>query len=60
MKTEGEPIKTRRLEYELRPSALEELSQAIQLGRKAVDLCNNKDPRYDHLSDADVNKVFLN
>ncbi|XP_026466524.1 heat shock 70 kDa protein 4-like isoform X1 [Ctenocephalides felis] len=59
LRTQGEPVKARRLEYDLRPSALEELGQAIQLGRKAVDMCNNKDPRYDHLTDSDINKVAM-
>lgn len=38
LKTEGEPIKQRRLEFELRPQALDDFSLAIQLVNKAVDL----------------------
>lgn len=37
LKTEGEPIKQRRLEFELRPQALDDFSLAIQLVNKAVD-----------------------
>lgn len=38
LKTEGEPIKQRRLEFELRPGALDDFALAIQLTNKAVDL----------------------
>lgn len=38
LRTEGEPIKQRRLEYELRPGALDDLALAVQLANKAVDL----------------------
>lgn len=38
LRTEGEPIKQRRLEFELRPAALEEFALSIQLTNKAVDL----------------------
>lgn len=38
LKTEGEPIKQRRLEFELRPGALDDFALAIQLANKAVDL----------------------
>lgn len=37
LRTEGEPIKQRRLEFELRPGALDDYSLAIQLAKKAVD-----------------------
>lgn len=38
LRTEGEPIKQRRLEFELRPGALDDFARAIQLANKAVDL----------------------
>lgn len=57
LKNLGEPIKTRRLEYELRPTALEELACALQLTRKAVDQYRTGDERYSHLADSDVQKV---
>ncbi|KAJ4437376.1 hypothetical protein ANN_17519 [Periplaneta americana] len=57
LKSLGEPIKTRRLEYELRPSALEELACALQLTRKAVDQYRSGDERYSHLADSDIQKV---
>ncbi|KOB75532.1 Hsc70Cb [Operophtera brumata] len=40
LRKEGEPIKQRRLEFELRPGALEDYAHAIQRASKAIDLCN--------------------
>ncbi|XP_021184661.2 97 kDa heat shock protein isoform X2 [Helicoverpa armigera] len=57
LKTEGEPIKQRRLEFELRPGALDDFSRAIQLANKAVDLYKAGDAKYSHLSEAEVQKV---
>ncbi|KAL0839520.1 hypothetical protein ABMA28_016223 [Loxostege sticticalis] len=57
LRTEGEPIKQRRLEYELRPGALDDLSLAVQLANKAVDLYKSGDAKYAHLSEADIQKV---
>ncbi|CAG4964811.1 unnamed protein product [Parnassius apollo] len=37
LRTEGEPIKQRRLEFELRPGALDDYALSIQLTNKAVD-----------------------
>ena len=53
----GEPIKSRRLEYELRPSALEECAVALQLTQKAIDQYRASDDRYSHLTDAEMQKV---
>ncbi|CAH0717215.1 unnamed protein product, partial [Brenthis ino] len=57
LRTEGEPIKQRRLEFELRPAALEEFALSIQLTNKAIDLYRAGDAKYAHLSEADMQKV---
>lgn len=57
LKNLGEPIKTRRLEFELRPNALEELACVLQLTRKAVDQYRAGDDRYSHLAESDIQKV---
>ncbi|XP_045492632.1 heat shock 70 kDa protein 4 isoform X2 [Colias croceus] len=57
LRTEGEPIKQRRLEFELRPGALDDFALAIQLTNKAVDLYKSGDAKYAHLSEADIQKV---
>ncbi|XP_026331704.1 97 kDa heat shock protein-like isoform X2 [Hyposmocoma kahamanoa] len=58
LKTEGEPIKQRRLEFELRPQALDDFSLAIQLVNKAVDQYRAGDVKYSHLTDGDIQKVI--
>ncbi|GBP59518.1 Heat shock 70 kDa protein 4L [Eumeta japonica] len=57
LRTEGEPIKQRRLEWELRPGALEDFALSIQLVNKAVDLYKAGDAKYSHLVEADIQKV---
>ncbi|XP_039745740.1 97 kDa heat shock protein isoform X2 [Pararge aegeria] len=57
LRTEGEPIKQRRLEFELRPGALDDFALAIQLTNKAVDLFRSGHAKYAHLSEADIGKV---
>ncbi|KAL4703379.1 hypothetical protein ACJJTC_011168 [Scirpophaga incertulas] len=57
LRTEGEPIKQRRLEFELRPGALDDLALSVQLVNKAVDLYKSGDMKYSHLSEADIQKV---
>ncbi|XP_050342086.1 97 kDa heat shock protein isoform X4 [Nymphalis io] len=57
LRTEGEPIKQRRLEFELRPGALDDYALAIQLTNKAVDLYRSGDAKYAHLTEADIQKV---
>ncbi|XP_045459661.1 97 kDa heat shock protein [Melitaea cinxia] len=57
LRTEGEPIKQRRLEFELRPGALDDFALAIQLTNKAIDLYRSGDAKYAHLSEADIQKV---
>lgn len=57
LKNLGEPIKTRRLEFQLHPAALEELASVLQLTRKAVDQYRAGDDRYSHLAESDIEKV---
>jgi len=57
LKNLGEPIKMRRLEFELHPAALEELASVLQLTRKAVDQYRAGDDRYSHLAESDIEKV---
>ncbi|XP_041973071.1 heat shock 70 kDa protein 4 isoform X2 [Aricia agestis] len=57
LRTEGEPIKQRRLEFELRPGALDEFSLTIQLCNKAVDQYKSGDAKYSHLTEADIRAV---
>ncbi|XP_014355991.2 97 kDa heat shock protein isoform X1 [Papilio machaon] len=58
LRTEGEPIKQRRLEFELRPGALDDFALSIQLTNKAVDQFKAGDAKYAHLSEADIQKVM--
>ncbi|XP_013185650.1 97 kDa heat shock protein isoform X1 [Amyelois transitella] len=57
LRTEGEPIKQRRLEFELRPGALDDFALSIQLANKAIDLYKAGDAKYAHLTEADIQKV---
>lgn len=57
LRTEGEPIKQRRLEFELRPGALDDYALAIQLANKAVDQYKTGDVKYSHLAETDIQKV---
>nr|CAD7396596.1 unnamed protein product [Timema poppensis] len=57
LKGVGEPIKVRRLEYELRPTMLDDLGGSLQLARKAVDQWRTGDERFSHLTEAELMKV---
>ncbi|CAG2054516.1 unnamed protein product [Timema podura] len=57
LKGVGEPIKVRRLEYELRPTMLDDLGGSLQLARKAVDQWRTGDERFSHLTEAELQKV---
>lgn len=60
LKAQGEPIKERRMEFEGRNPALEELAGALQLVKKGVDLIkasSGKDNKYSHLTEEEVKKV---
>lgn len=57
LKKLGQPIQERYAEAEERPKAFEELGKQIQLYMKAVEAFKTKEEQYDHLEEADVNKV---
>ncbi|XP_032675671.1 heat shock 70 kDa protein 4 isoform X1 [Odontomachus brunneus] len=60
LKSQGEPIKERRLEFEGRSQALEELGGALQLAKKSLDhikASNPRDDKYSHLTEEEVKKV---
>lgn len=55
----GEPIKNRRMEFESRSAALEELSHCIQLSQKVVGQYKAGDEKYNHLLPDEVSKVKI-
>ncbi|XP_058796639.1 heat shock 70 kDa protein 4 isoform X2 [Phymastichus coffea] len=62
LRSQGEPIKDLKHEYENRAPAMEELAGALQLAKKAVDQirATHKDPKndkYDHITNEDLGKV---
>ncbi|XP_034739457.1 heat shock 70 kDa protein 4b isoform X2 [Etheostoma cragini] len=57
LKKLGQPIKERYTEAEERPKAFEELGKQIQQYMKFVEAYKIKEEQYDHLDEADVNKV---
>ncbi|XP_033195781.1 heat shock protein 70Cb isoform X1 [Bombus vancouverensis nearcticus] len=60
LKSQGEPIKERRMEFEGRGYALDELAGALQLAKKGIDLIRSssgKDDKYSHLTEEEVKKV---
>uniref|UniRef100_A0A1A7YPI0 Heat shock protein 4b n=1 Tax=Iconisemion striatum TaxID=60296 RepID=A0A1A7YPI0_9TELE len=57
LKKLGQPILERYMEAEERPKAFEELGKQIQQYMKFVEAYKMKDELYDHLEEADVNKV---
>ncbi|XP_044735418.1 heat shock 70 kDa protein 4 isoform X2 [Chrysoperla carnea] len=57
LKTQGEPIQVRRLEYDLRPQVIEQLAASLQISSKALNQIRARDPKYAHLNDDDVNKI---
>ncbi|XP_059202661.1 heat shock 70 kDa protein 4b [Centropristis striata] len=57
LKKLGQPIQERYTEAEERPKAFEELGKQIQQYMKFVDAYKMKEEQYDHLDEADVNKV---
>uniref|UniRef100_A0A1A8MCT6 Heat shock protein 4b n=1 Tax=Nothobranchius pienaari TaxID=704102 RepID=A0A1A8MCT6_9TELE len=57
LKKLGQPILERYMEAEDRPKAFEELGKQIQQYMKFVEAYKMKDELYDHLDEADVNKV---
>ncbi|XP_028134053.2 heat shock 70 kDa protein 4 isoform X1 [Diabrotica virgifera virgifera] len=57
LKSIGEPVQTRKIEYELRPVVIEDFAKSLQLCMKALELIRSKDPKYAHLTEEDYNKV---
>uniref|UniRef100_A0A667ZCG7 Heat shock protein 4b n=1 Tax=Myripristis murdjan TaxID=586833 RepID=A0A667ZCG7_9TELE len=53
----GQPIQERYMEAEERPKAFEEMGKQIQQYMKVVEAFKTKEEQYDHLDEADVNKV---
>lgn len=60
LKSQGEPIKERKLEFEGRSHALEELAVALQLAKKGLDQIKSsigKDDKYSHLTEEEIKTV---
>ncbi|KAF7278431.1 heat shock protein 70Cb isoform X2 [Rhynchophorus ferrugineus] len=57
LKSKGEPVQQRKIEFELRPAIIESFSKSLQLCFKALELIRNKDQKYSHLTDDEVNRV---
>lgn len=60
LKSQGEPIKERRIEFEGRNQALEEFAGALQLARKGLDYIKSsggKDDKYSHLTEEEAKKL---
>ncbi|CAL1673105.1 unnamed protein product [Lasius platythorax] len=60
LKSQGEPIKERRLEFEGRSHALEELGKALQLTKKGlnqIEASIGKDDKYSHLTEEEIKTV---
>ncbi|XP_030252067.1 heat shock 70 kDa protein 4b [Sparus aurata] len=57
LKKLGQPIQERYTEAEERPKAFEEMGKQIQQYMKFVEAYKMKEEQYDHLDEADVNKV---
>ncbi|XP_014253857.1 heat shock 70 kDa protein 4 [Cimex lectularius] len=57
LKTVGEVVKNRKLEFECRDSALEELSHCIMISQKVIGLFKNGDEKYNHLDPEAVTKI---
>ncbi|KAJ8667135.1 hypothetical protein QAD02_008797 [Eretmocerus hayati] len=61
LRSQGEPIKDLKIEYEGRGAALEEFSAALQLAKKATDQIRSShaagEDKYDHINEDDLKKV---
>lgn len=57
LKKYGEPVKQRKLGFEMRPKALEEFGRSIQLSRKALDSFAQREETYSHIEPAKMNEV---
>lgn len=57
LKENGEPIKKRKIEYEMQPTLFEEFSSILQLTQKAVDQYNAGDEKYSHLEKSEIERL---
>ncbi|XP_051981108.1 heat shock 70 kDa protein 4-like, partial [Xyrauchen texanus] len=57
LKKLGQPIQDRYTEFEERPKAYEELGRQLQQYMKIVEAYKTKEEQYDHLDEAEVQKV---
>jgi len=57
LKTKGEAVKRRRHEFDVRPEAINQFGQCLQLAQKVVDQFKGGDEKYNHLDVAEVEKV---
>ncbi|KRT83715.1 hypothetical protein AMK59_3402, partial [Oryctes borbonicus] len=57
LKTQGDPIEKRRMEYERLPILIEEFGRIVQMKRKVIDADANKDSKYAHLTKADIEQL---
>merc|ERR1712038_1232944 len=57
LQVKGEAAKRRRQEFELRPEAINQFGQCLQLAQKVVDAYKEGDEKYNHLDAAEVDKV---
>ncbi|KAJ8015033.1 hypothetical protein DPEC_G00021940 [Dallia pectoralis] len=57
LKKLGLPIQERYMESEERPKAFDDMGKQIQMYMKIVESYKTKDEQYDHLDEADINKV---
>ncbi|RXN35181.1 heat shock 70 kDa 4-like protein [Labeo rohita] len=57
LKTLGQPIQERYTEFEERPKAFDELGRQLQQYMKIVEAYKTKEEQYDHLDEAEIQKV---
>lgn len=57
LKSKGEVVRRRKIEFEERPAAINQMGQCLQLAQKAVDAYKAGDEKYNHLEQAEVDKV---
>lgn len=57
LKSKGEPIQCRKVESEVRPVVIEHFAKSLQLTSKALEQMKQKNPKYNHISDEEVQKV---
>jgi len=57
LQVKGEAVKRRRYEWDVRPDAINQFGQCLQLAQKVVDQYKAGDEKYNHLEAADVEKV---